>query len=89
MGGGEPACLPNSIYSSDVVDVGRNLLACGSHIDRDKGVSAKRNADGENAISHKDVGSVDERPEGVEAVIGFMMIGTFITSEGESLRNRY
>ena len=26
------------------VDVGRNLLACGGHIGRDKGVSAKRNS---------------------------------------------
>jgi len=46
----------------ELVDVGRNLLACGGHIGRDKGVSAKRNTDGEDAISNKDVRSVDDRP---------------------------
>ena len=68
----------------ELVDVGRNLLACGGHIGRDKGVSAKRNADGEDAISNKDVRSVDERPEGVEAVIS----GDNIFSDAVSVSTR-
>ena len=44
-------------------------MACGGHIGRDKGVCAKMNANGEDAISQKDFRCIDKRPEGVEAVI--------------------